>query len=378
MKHKKNQTKAMVLSIAVIIGIAIIANLASAESWACFGKSQKIDFCNPKTPDRTCANSNCMYCIEDYNEIDKCYNQGNFNTCNSIAPECTVFGDGSNIDSEPPVLNIINPTKGGIYRERSILLKFTTNEKSDVSFINNADPRRSTRICQDCLTHEKKRSFKEGFNNITFIAEDVVGNAVSKIVSFFIDSQVPRITKTFPKKGFASGIFQIEVKEDNPQTIMLNYGNGNEGFRTSNLNIPSQCSTNKGKYKCNATVDLSQFNNKTITYWFEIKDIASNIAISKPLPLMVDTQAPLIDSFNYELHENHLMFEIKVTEENFESIEYRDNSVLRPAWKTMCSRLDKSAVCKKQLTFKAGSHDIDIMVSDEAGNSISRNVDISI
>ena len=37
--------------------ILVLISFVSAEFWACLSKGQILDFCNPKTPDRTCGSS---------------------------------------------------------------------------------------------------------------------------------------------------------------------------------------------------------------------------------------------------------------------------------------------------------------------------------
>lgn len=375
MEKKRIRKRAIFVLAGLIITLALL-NLASAESWACFTKSQKINFCNPKTPDRTCANTVCMYCTASYNEAEQCYTQGNFNTCNSISPECATQGNGG-VDSEPPVLTILNPEEGRVYTERSVLLKLLVDEIASISYADNSESRlRWTRVCNECSSYEKPRSFKEGKNNLIFMAEDVVGNTAFKELMFFIDSRIPKITKTLPKKGLISSTFRVEFKEENPSTLTLNYGNEAKGFRSSALDI-TKCSLLRGRYSCNKEIALADFNSQEISYWFELTDIAGNSVSSKPLMLEVDTTPPIINSLKQEIHENHLRLEILITEQNFEAVEYIDNSASRPRWRTLCSRLD-NGLCEKQVTLPSGMHDIDIKVSDGAGNSALRNIDIII
>ncbi len=374
-RYKKDKIFLLVLAILIIL---FLISLSKAESWACFTKSQKINFCNPKTPDRTCGSTSCVYCISDYIETDKCYNQGNFNICNSASPECTIFGDGSNIDSEKPVINIIDPKNSQVYTSKLIYIVIESNEMSKMSFFDNSDSRRISRICNNCITYEGKRSFKEGLNNITFVAEDVVGNIAHEILEFFIDSQIPRITKINPKKGLTSGMLKLEFKEENPISVLLKYGDNQTGIRTLNINFNELCILDRGSHKCNITANLGEYNNRSIFSWFEVRDIAGNIASSKPLTLDVDSQPPSINKLNYEVVGNKLILEIKITEENFGSIIYRDNYVSRPSWKSLCSRLNDNSECKKELTLNRGNHNIDLIVYDYAGNTASRNINLII
>ena len=362
--------------LALTLGLLLTA-VASAEEWACFGKSEKINFCNPKTPDRTCGDSECRYCVSQYDSVNDCYNQGNFNVCNSIAPQCTLFGDESDIDSEPPILNILNPSNNEVFTERSIVLDMTVNEKVDISYIDNINGRgRMSRLCQNCMSYQRSRSFNEGLNDITVRATDLAGNPTSKILKFFIDSKTPKIMKTSPKKGFSSGLFMVEFKEINPKSLILHYGNNIIGFKTAALDI-NKCGQKKDKYNCTASVNVVDFNGKNMSYWFELTDIVDRKVSSRHIDLFADTTVPVINFLNTDVHDNHLMLEMSVSEPNFDSIEYIDNSASRSRWKTLCSSL-KDELCERKITLSEGSHDIDVKVSDLAGNSVNRNIDILI
>lgn len=377
MENKNSLNKEILIS-ALFTSIILLTALASAESWACFSKGQKINFCNPRVDDRTCGSTQCIMCISNYNEAEKCYNQGNFNSCNSQSTTCSPIGNDGEIDTQAPIISILNPLQNEIYDEKNILVQILLDERSDLFFVDESNNREKwTRLCQDCTSHERKRSFKEGFNNITFKAEDANENSVLLNILFFIDSKSPRILKLEPKNGFTSGIFTAEFKEDNPESLILHYGNADLGFLIENINIPDECISNKGRYSCETSVDLSQFDAAILQYWLEIFDTANNNHTTKVVSLPVDTTFPLINDFDVAIHNSHATFILDISEANLDSIKYRDNSILRPAWKTLCSRLDDN-ICEKQITLKPGSHNIDIMVADKAGNSISRNIDIFI
>ena len=357
----------------------LLTTLASAEFWQCFERAEKINYCNPKTPDRTCGNTiGCMYCMGSFNEAEGCYNQGNFNVCNGITPQCSLSSGGGQIDAEPPILTILRPIQDNIYSEKSILLHFTLDERADVSYIDLIKPKaRPKKICGKCSSYERKRSFEEGLNNLMFIAADVVGNTAYQNISFFIDSRAPRINKVLPKRGFASGMFEVQFTEANPESLELNYGNQETGFLTQSVDIENSCSLEKGKYNCETSVDLSPYDGEEIEYHFDLTDIAGSSDSSKPVTLKVDATSPIINSLNYEFNDRRVNFLIDITEENFDKIEYIDNSDPRARWRILCSRL-KEGICEKSITLQEGNHDLDVKVSDEAGNSVNQNLDITI
>jgi len=378
MENKKTLNKE-ILTLALFLTVILLTTLASAESWACFSKGQKINFCNPRTNDRTCGSTQCLMCISNFNEQEKCYNQGNFNACNSQSTACSPIGNSGEIDTQAPTMSILNPLKDKIYNKKNILLQILLDERADLSFIDESNNRgKWTRLCQDCKIHERKRSFKDGLNNISFKAEDANDNTALLNILFFIDSKSPKIFKLEPKNGFTSGLFTTEFKEDNPKSLILHYGNPNLGFFAKDINIQTECLLDKGKYSCETSADIHQFDSMIMQFWLEIYDIANNNQTTKRLNLPVDTTPPLINNLNIVIHSSHATFILDIFEKNLDSIEYRDNFALRPAWKTLCSRIDDDNICEKQLTFNSGSHNIDIMVTDKAGNSISRNIDIFI
>ena len=379
MKVKKYQKKAIIFGITLLFGIFLLT-LASAEFWACFERGQAINYCNPKTPDRVCRNGVCLYCMSSRNQTGNCYNQGNFNACNNIAPTCTEMnGTEQGIDAEPPVLTILNPTEGGIYSAKSVLVNILSSERADIFYRDN-DRRtpRPTRLCRNCMSYEKKQNFNEGENNITFIGIDATGNNVSYNINFLIDSKKPKILNVFPKRGFTSGDFNLKFKEENPVSLYFYYGNIDSGFLSHQLAINNDCSNEEEKYSCETNVDLSQFNNNEISYWFNVTDIAGSSDANKPVELQVDTTPPIIDYLNYTIRTNHLNLEMKVTEENFDLISYMDNSAPEPKWKTLCASLNKEGICRKQITLEKGDHDIDIQVKDKGGNIAAQNLDVVI
>jgi hypothetical protein len=378
MKNKK----VVIIMITELLVLLTVTSLASAEFWVCFNKGERIDYCNPKVPDRTCSSDmGCQYCISTYNEQGDCFNGGNWMVCMGITPDCSNVIGNHTIDSEPPILTINSPKQDGLYTSRSLLIDFSLNEESDVYYLDNLyGGERWVRVCQDCLSYSHSRSFKEGQNDITFKAIDAIGNEVLINKHFFIDSKKPRILKTMPQRGFTNGIFDIQFQEDNPKSLVLNYGNSANGYSTKTLNITKECYLlNKNKYECNININLSKYNSQYIEYWFELTDIASSSVLSKRYSLQVDTLAPVINNnpHFYEVNGKYVYFNISITEDNFDKILYRDNDARNPRWQTLCSRL-KNGICEVKKTFSEGIHNVDIQVNDKAGNSVGINAQIDI
>tara|TARA_Y100000310_G_scaffold284177_1_gene306790 strand:- start:365 stop:1513 length:1149 start_codon:yes stop_codon:yes gene_type:complete len=378
------KTKIVIIFAAIFL-VLLSANLASAEFWGCFSKGEQINYCNPKVPDRTCGSSlGCLYCMSTYNETTECYNQGNWPVCNTIVPDCDAFpgGNSTSLDSESPNLTVINPEEGFVYDKRSILLDlFIENEKADMTYYDNINGRgRWTNICKNCQSYSRKRSFKEGFNDITFRAEDAMTNEAFVRTTFYIDSKKPKITKTLPRRGFASGTFDVQFKEQNPETLLLKYGSVSTPVQTEPLNITEDCIIDRRRYNCEISANISSFDGQEIVYWFELTDLAGTFVFSRPKTLEVDISPPDINSLNQTIVRSGVEFTLDVTEPNFDEVEYIINQDTNPRarWRRFCSRL-RDGICTKRVTLRnPGTYQIDIQVFDEAGNSVAQREEVII
>ncbi len=371
----------IVIFLSTILAV-LISSLSSAVFWACFNYQQKIDFCNPNTPDRTCSSEmGCSYCMSTYDETRDCYNQGSINSCNALGgAECQYFGNSSNIDILPPNITLRSPIQEGIYKSRAINFDLSLNERSDVSYTDIVNGRgRWTNICNDCFSMNRTRSFKDGYNQLMLKAKDRVGNTAYKNISFYIDSRKPRVTKIDPRSGFTSGFFDVWFIEENPVNVTLYY----EGSSLSSSNIAlNQCEKLPGtrdKYTCSHFVNLSNYNNQEVSFWVDVTDIANAVSSSRIVELNLDTKPPIINSLNYTRMGRRILFTINITELNFDKATYIDNSASRPKERILCSSL-KNGICSKSITLNSfpAQHDIDIIVRDEAGNSAERNILITV
>lgn len=373
----ENTTKAIIAVLALVFIVVLVSDLVNAEFWACADKGQTVEYCNNYKPPRTCtSNSGCIYCMSEYNEAQDCYIHGVWPECNTMPQTCEVgVGNGSGIDSEPPILTIISPSQDQLFNSRKALVQFSVNEVSNVYYTDVIEGRgRWSRLCSDCTSYSKNLSFDEGQNIIMFKAIDLIGNvAYSNNISFFTDSKDPKIKKTEPRKGFANGDFYIEIQEENPETLMLFYGSNSK-----EVNIDSECeastSANK-KYYCNTNVDLSSYDGQEVDYWVTLEDIVGNIVTSKINTVSVDMTAPQVinsgDFFHYENGTKYVYFHLNISEVNFEEVVYSyidDRGRLRD--KRICSRL-KEGMCEKRLSFREGEWALTVIVWDEAGNSVA-------
>jgi len=268
------------------------------------------------------------------------------------------------------VIFINSPTPNFNYSERRINIDLFVNQEVDeIKYINYLVSRPiNITLCKNCLGYNKSKIFLEGFNNVTFMA--IENNTIigEENVAFRLDSKEPRISRTTPRGGFASGIFDIEFIEDNPAGLILFYGNN---IRNYSLDIGNECVLDRTRYKCQTKVDLEDFDGQEISYWFELSDIAGNVKVSRPIKLNVDTTNPVINSFVNLTNGRRVTFIFNVTKQNFEEINYIDFSASRPREIRLCSRLN-NGICSVTKSFTSGSHNLTINVLDKAGNSVQR------
>ena len=225
---------------------------------------------------------------------------------------------------------------------------------------------------------EGKASFKDGNWDIDVIVRDEAGNSVSQALSFLVDSKKPKIKSTSPKKGFASGEFNIEFVEGSPVSSVLYYG-VSEDMREANVNLGG-CLIDGEKYSCGVSVDLTDFEGEDITYWFSVKDVAENVVENKPVSLTVDLTYPvLVNSEGFWVQgmgkdNRYIYFDMEIDEDNLDEVSYIDWNDKNPKWKKLCSKLDSFNKCIKKKSFKKGVHDVDIQIIDEAGNAFGISV----
>ena len=75
------------------------------------------------------------------------------------------------------------------------------------------------------------------------------------------------------------------------------------------------------------------------------------------------------------LIENRLI--LNENRDSFNKVEYRDNSVSRTSWKSLCTSL-KNGICEKKVSFKTGTHNLIVRALDEAGNSDTEEISVPI
>jgi hypothetical protein len=366
---------------ALIISAVLLINLISAGSYLnlCLKQGEKVRFskCNSGAPDYTCPKDQCSICV--YKLSDTVYCSGGLS--------CGVLGNGdcsslnnTEIDSSPPNITINTPYNNEIFNTKSILLDIQLDEIGEIYYKDNTGKNTWIKLCSQCDIYNQKKNFKEGLNNITFKAVDYTSHSSYITRIFSIDSQLPKIDKTEPRSGYADGKFEVQYSEENLKKIILYYGNTETGFRNK---ILTSCISGE-KQLCSFVVDLKDYNNEKIQYYFEVEDIVGNIKKSQiKQNLNVDTIFPVLNNpslfWNYVSGSRYVYFKFNVTEKNLDKITY---SYLDSKNKTkefvICSKLDKNNLCEAKKSFTKGSYVLDIQITDKAGNAIGKSISFNV
>ena len=383
---KKTVKSAKILGIlffALIVVIVIILSssaLVSAYNLVCLKKGETMKFseCNPLMKNYYCnSDMFCSYCVFVGSKGKYC--PAMINKCNALGLSCTSSGSNTTIDKTPPVIGVCSLCiDNSIYSSSKQLIKLGANEPSVWYYKNFADDSWK-KLCDRSTTCLKSVSFDEGPNHIVIRAVDKAGNEAKIERRFRIDSEKPKIYRTYPKDGFSNGDFSVEFKEQNPKSLILYYGLKNKSVDLT------KCYPKGTKTACDVNADVSSYDGQTIPYWFELTDVADSKAVSKKIYLKVDNSAPEIlnpTSFwtqGIGKSSKYISFSINLKEPNLDSIEYKDTiGGSKSSWKTLCSSL-RNGKCEKKVTFsKKGHHVVDIQLTDEAGNSIAKSIEFDV
>jgi len=294
-------------------------------------------------------------------------------TCNDgIDNDCDGLTDFN--DANDCIALKINSPINGVYSNKNILLDIFSNyNPGDItySYLDNRGKVIKVKLCSKCNTYNKTKSFKDEVYNLTITIGNKSQDFSSKQLSFLVDSTAPKISKVLPNKGFTNGNFTVQFKEENPKKLVLTFENQ---YRIIDIN--KECIKEKGDGYCNTFADLSSFNGKEISYYFNITDIASKSTTSKPVKLIVDTTIPTA-KINWTINKGKVNFVLEVTETNFDEISYIDLSDNKPKEVILCSKL-KDNMCKSTKTFKTGIHNLVVYVKDKAGNILKSQVNFNI
>lgn len=360
----------------LMAGLVLSLSFISATSYyfLCLKDGETIEFsqCNPRMSDYTCDTSREGYCTQCvYIGSQGKYCPARINYCNGLGLTCSYLSGNNTLDITPPEINITYPINNEVYSNKRIEFDMKANEDSSWYYYDNlkADGKWK-KICSDTKNCEKTINFGEGETNITIKAVDSSGNEGFKTIGFYIDSKLPKIKKTAPKKDeFVGSQFSVEFQEANPISLVMHYGNYGLGYKTRNVDL-NDCVSIKGasdKFLCEFEQDLAEYDGQIAYYWFVLEDIAGSIAESKHVSVNVDETAPLINNKGNLANQigKYVFFNIDITELNIDEVGYVDSFDEKS--KKLCSKL-KNGYCTKKVLFKSGYHELTIQAIDKAGN----------
>lgn len=363
----------------VIIGILLVVALTSvvsADSYQllCLYNGQSIDFaqtCGPGRPKITAPSDGFVQvCAHNLDNGKLCHSP--LNICNGLGLLCSTVGNVTS-DTEPPTLSISSPVNGSVFTSRNVLIDLTASESVDIRYEKASDPGRWISLCSDCDSYAQQRSFEEGLNVITFRATDGAGNDAFYVKSFSVDSKVPKIKSFSPNSGFATGEFTVRFEEDNPEDLILHYGNLEVGFRQHLFDLDAECYMEAKDHVCTTSVNLSDYDGWQIGVDSSLSDVAGNVVQTPQYFLNVDYSSSTIGNVDYVVEGGKVTFSIEVDEPFLSAVTYIDHSENNPKEKKLCTKL-VNGICNKKIGFKDGEHEVEIIVTDRAGNRDSKFV----
>ncbi len=259
-------------------------------------------------------------------------------------------------------------------------LEVTEPYLKEIVYIDLSEPKPKEKKLCSVLSNgvcEKKVSFKDGEHDVKIIVRDLAGNEAFVEVpgeELFTDSKAPKVSSVEPKKGFASGMFEVKFKEENPLSVVLNYGNNAE-MKSTEVEL-SSCTLGR-EYSCLVEVELDEFDGQNFEYSFVVTDRAGQTGSKGASGLKVDITSPVINSINYALAGKKATFTLDITELNLDEVTYINLDDPRPREKKLCSKLS-NGICEKKITLNSGTNRLTFVVYDKAGNSAGQGVEIAI
>jgi len=351
--------KSIIFIVSIIIFLFIIITNVNAYKKLCLQNGESVPL-PPNPPRYSCHLSSgagyCQICVTDlYNPTDpnKCLNM-----------ECEYLSGQQQTD----LTMTIGVNDGDVFNTKSLALNIQTNKNGKIEYKDNTDNKWIT-LCTNCDSHNKKRSFKEGLNNITIRASRN-GQEIEKTIVFFVDSKKPRITKLLPtNNAYGNGEFIINYDEDNLKQISLYINNV---LIQTKLDCPSG-----KKQTCTFSVDLIPYDNQQIEFYFVVED-AINVIKSKSNKIKVDLTKPIltvnspldISDLNYQDYSGKVLFDM--TADDKYTLQYSING---DKFKTLCANCNKY---KNYKTFGTRNYNLILKALDKAGNIDQKTINFNV
>lgn len=270
------------------------------------------------------------------------------------------------IDDSAPIIDLHGPQSTD-YGSNKVVFDVQLNEQvMELNYINWDDSKpKPKKLCHDCLSYNKEKTFKEGSHHLTFTAIDYAGNTANRSVNFTTDSKKPTIKKTNPKNNaYNDGNFSVEYTEMNLQEMLLTIVDQVGGYHE--YNVPG-CPMGENQH-CGIVINAAPFEGQTISYYFTASDLFFSQTSKIGKGIMIDTIAPsfisVVPAENQVYGSSSVDLHVEISEPG--EIIYTIDGESPKKLCSKCSSNEKTIKLKNP-----GTHLIEITATDFAGNSAS-------
>lgn len=374
----KTAREVIFVFVALLSGIAIssadpLLSRGETAQILCLNEGEIVPFsqCNPEMRNLVCTTDRCEYCVVAENSCPL-----SLGTCYSKGLRC------DEMDNTPENINdleisIDSPQEGGIYDDDSVMVDASFGTNADAEVLIGEDGReRWKTLCNRCSDYQKKVTFKEGFNNVTFhIQSENAEQEESVSRSFIVDSKKPKFTDVQPTRGYASGVFKVKFAEENAEKVILVYGNEISGMKEKVIPL-ANCVLGEKDISCTESADLREYDGQKIEYYFVVQDIVGREERSKTVTLSVDVTSPIVGYIDYTVRNKYAAVVLQVEEEHLQEIKYINWNQTRIKEQRFCSILRTGDLCKNNVALVDGENVIEFVITDKAGNEVRKNLTI--
>jgi len=262
------------------------------------------------------------------------------------------------VDSSIPVVTINSPLMQ-VYENREVPLSVSLSENI-TKLEKSEDGERFRSLCRNCDSYERSSSYDDGVHNITIKATDKGGNEGFGFIIFGVDNKEPYIRKISPKdEDYVKGIanFTVEYDEDIVMNVTLFYGKDGLFYNYTKYGCPWG-----SRQECTLTVNLTDFDNQTIQYYFVVNSFLHNDT-SKIYSVIVDNTIPTV-TINSPLNDTYNSRYVRLNISVSEEVELL-RSVNGDSFTRLCSNCD---IYDRTSYFRDGVYNVTFLATDEAGN----------
>lgn len=270
------------------------------------------------------------------------------------------------VDTSDPIL-----TAGALanVQEKNVLFSLNISEEVTLEYSDNGE--KFTKLCSQCTSYNKQRSFTDGPHQVLVRAMDDAGNKDEHTYNFTVDSAAPKING-FDLDKKTNGTLILLYSEVNPVEVVLSYRNSNlTGWTNKTFtNCPGS-----SKGVCALPVNLGAFNNQTLEFTAYMKDIAGRtVAMKNSEKAVVDTITPVLtvtSPTSGSSYDGSIMFTLQ-SSEPIDLFYSTDGGVKSTKLCSACSSYNKAR------SFKAGNYSIIFSAIDPAGNTAQTTKAVSV